>query len=208
MKKLLEGIIFSITALSAHAAQAETAVLAGGCFWCVEADFETVPGVGDAVSGFSGGTTPNPEYRTSGNHIEAVKFSFDEKTISYREILDLFLRSIDPLDAGGQFCDRGIEYTSAIFVDGPDQARTAEDAITAAEAELGLSIVTPILETSEFFPVGTYHQDYYKSNARLGLNSLGFGVKKSDAYKRYRERCGRDARVRDVWGSNASFANK
>jgi peptide-methionine (S)-S-oxide reductase len=190
------------------AARAETAIVAGGCFWCVEADFESVEGVGDVVSGFTGGTTPDPVYRASGDHIEAVRIPFDEDVVSYREILDLFLRSIDPLDAGGQFCDRGLEYTTAIFVDGPEQREVAEAAMAAAEAELGQEIVTPILETSEFYLVDDYHQDYYKADERLAISSVGIAVPKKVAYVRYREGCGRDARVREVWGDDAPFISK
>ena len=195
------------TLAAATAATAAEAVVAGGCFWCVEADFESVPGVGDAVSGFTGGTTPDPVYRASGDHIEAVRTPFDEGTVSYRRILDLFLRSVDPLDAGGQFCDRGREYTTAIFVDGPAQRQVAEEAVAAAEAELGREIVTPILPRSEFYPVDAYHQDYYKSDERLAFSSVGLAVPKKVAYKRYRTGCGRDARVRQIWGDAAPFAD-
>ena len=187
-------------------AQAETALLAGGCFWCVEADFESVDGVGDAISGFTGGTTPDPEYRTSGDHVEAVRVPFDEDVVSYAEILDLFFRSIDPLDAGGQFCDRGREYTTAVWVDGPEQRAIAEAAKARAEADLGQTIVTPILEASEFYPVGEYHQDYYKADKRLVFSTVGIGVPKKEAYKRYRKGCGRDARVQEIWGDAAPFA--
>ncbi|WP_299814712.1 peptide-methionine (S)-S-oxide reductase MsrA [uncultured Jannaschia sp.] len=197
----------ALALLPATAPQAGTATVAGGCFWCVEADFESVEGVGDVVSGFAGGTTPDPEYGASGDHIEAVQIPFDESVIGYREILDLFLRSVDPLDDGGQFCDRGREYTTAIFVDGPEQRAAAEAAIAAAESELGQEIVTPILETGEFFPVGDYHQDYYKSDDRLAFSSVGVAVPKKVAYKRYREGCGRDARIRQVWGVDAPFVD-
>ncbi|PWJ16251.1 peptide-methionine (S)-S-oxide reductase MsrA [Jannaschia seohaensis] len=188
------------------AADIQTAYVAGGCFWCVEADFESVRGVGDVVSGFTGGTTPDPVYRRSGDHIEAVRIPFDDEVISYRQIYDLFLRSIDPFDAGGQFCDRGLEYTAAIWVETPEQRAAAEAAVAAAEAELGREIVTPIRDASRFYPVGDYHQDYYKSDDRLGVTSVGLFVTKADAYKRYRQGCGRDARVRQVWGSDAPFA--
>ncbi|TFL19991.1 peptide-methionine (S)-S-oxide reductase MsrA [Jannaschia formosa] len=187
------------------AAEMQTAYVAGGCFWCVEADFESVEGVGDVVSGFTGGTTPDPVYRRSGDHIEAVRIPFDDEVVSYRQIYDLFLRSIDPLDAGGQFCDRGLEYTTAIWVETPEQREAAEAAIAAAEAELGQEIVTPVYEASEFYPVDAYHQDYYKSDDRLGVTSVGLFVTKADAYKRYRAGCGRDERVRQVWGDDAPF---
>lgn len=195
--------VLTFMPLSAHA---ETALVAGGCFWCVEADFESVEGVGDVVSGFTGGTTPTPEYRTSGDHIEAVSIPFDASVVSYAEILDMFFRSIDPFDKGGQFCDRGHEYTTAVWVDGPEERAVAEAAKARAEADLGRTIVTPILDTTPFYPVDAYHQDYYKSEDRLPFSSLGVGVKKKDAYKRYRVGCGRDARVRAIWGDAAPFA--
>lgn len=190
------------------AAGSATATLAGGCFWCVEADFESVAGVGDAVSGFTGGTTPDPTYRSHGDHIEAVTIPFDPAQVSYRRILDLYFRSIDPTDAGGQFCDRGNSYTTAVFVDGPGQRATAETAKAEAEAALGRPIVTPILDAGAFYPVDDYHQDYYKSDDRIAVSSLGIGVPKKEAYLRYREGCGRDARVRALWGDAAPFARK
>ena len=193
---------------AAASADTKVATVAGGCFWCVEADFESVRGVGDVVSGLTGGTTPAPVYGNSGDHIEAVRIPFDDDVVSYRQVLDLFLRSIDPLDAGGQFCDRGREYTTAIFVDGPEQRRAAEAAVAQAEVDLGREIVTPILPTSEFFPVDDYHQDYYRSDERLAVSSVGLAVPKRLAYERYRDRCGRDQRVRQVWGDAAPFAGK
>ena len=195
----------ALALLAAPAAHAGTAIVAGGCFWCVESDFESVPGVGDVVTGFTGGTTADPTYRSHGDHIEAATIPFDEGEIGYRRILDLFFRSIDPLDANGQFCDRGHAYSTAVFVDGPEQRRIAEAAKADAEAELGRQIVTPILEAGAFYPVGDYHQDYYKSDDRIAISSLGIGVPKSEAYLRYREGCGRDARVREVWGDDAPF---
>jgi peptide-methionine (S)-S-oxide reductase len=186
-------------------ADTETAIYAGGCFWCVEADLESVAGVGDVVSGFTGGTTPDPVYLRSGDHIEAVVAPFDPATVSYRQLTDLFLRSIDPFDAGGQFCDRGLEYTPAIFVETEEQREAAEAAIAAAEGELGQALVVPVRDVSTFYPVDDYHQDYYKSEDRLGFTSVGVAVTKATAYKRYRERCGRDARVAEVWGDDAPF---
>ena len=197
----------AVALLPATAPQAGTATVAGGCFWCVESDFESVEGVGDVISGFTGGTTPDPEYGASGDHIESVQIPFDDSVIGYREILDLFLRSVDPLDDGGQFCDRGHEYTTAIFVDGPEQRAAAEAAIADAEAELGQEIVTPILDADEFYPVGDYHQDYYKSDDRLAFSSVGLAVPKKVAYERYRQGCGRDARVEQIWGEDAPFTH-
>jgi peptide-methionine (S)-S-oxide reductase len=203
MKKLILASL-ALAPLPALA-DTETALVAGGCFWCVEADFESVAGVGDVISGFTGGTTPDPVYRASGDHIEAVRIPFDDEVISYRQVYDLFLRSIDPFDAGGQFCDRGLEYTPAIWVENAEQRAAAEAAVAAAEAELGREIVVPIYDASAFYVVDDYHQDYYKSDDRLGITSVGVAVTKAEAYKRYRDRCGRDARVREVWGDDAPF---
>lgn len=190
----------------AKAQSGDVAVFAGGCFWCVEADFEKVRGVGDAVSGFTGGSTSSPEYRKSGDHIEAVRIPFNSDQVSYRQLVNLFLRSIDVFDSGGQFCDRGREYTSAIFAMNDAQRRIAEDEIAKAEAELGRKIVTPVVGASQFFPVGAYHQDYYKQSATV-LTRRG-PKSKAEAYKFYRSACGRDARVQQIWGGDAAFAAK
>ena len=192
---------------AAQAQSTQTAIVAGGCFWCVEADFEGVAGVGDVVSGYTGGTTANPTYsqvtRGGTGHYEAVMIPFDASVISYRQIVDLFLRSIDPFDAGGQFCDRGDSYRTAIFAQTQAQADTATDAINAAQRQLGRQIVTPVVPASTFYRAEGYHQDYYKSE---GLKLTRGGVKtKEGAYKYYRDRCGRDQRVRQIWGADAPF---
>jgi peptide-methionine (S)-S-oxide reductase len=185
----------------------ETLTVAGGCFWCVESDFESVKGVGDVVSGFTGGTTPNPTYENHGDHIEAVTIPFDNSVVSARTLLDMFFRSVDPTDAGGQFCDRGSSYVTAIFPNSPAQREAAEAAKSEAQQALGQQIVTPIRDAGQFYPVGDYHQDYYKSSDRLAFSSVGIGVKKSVAYKRYREGCGRDARIEQLWGDAAPFVH-
>ncbi|MEM1431876.1 MAG: peptide-methionine (S)-S-oxide reductase MsrA [Pseudomonadota bacterium] len=192
----------------AKAQTSETALVAGGCFWCVESDFEKVRGVNEVVSGFAGGDVANPSYkqvvRGGTGHLEVVEIEFDPSVISYRQILDMFLRSIDPTDAGGQFCDRGESYTTAIFAATPEQTRAAEAAIAEAEAELGQSIVTPVRDAAPFYPADSYHQDYHKSSdvilTRFGPRS------KAKAYKLYRDACGRDDRVRALWGTAAPFA--
>lgn len=195
---------------TARAAGTETLTVAGGCFWCVEADFESVRGVKEAVSGFAGGKTANPTYKqvTAGGtgHYEAVQIQFDPGVVSRDQILNMFLRSVDPTDAGGQFCDRGPSYRTAIFAANDAQSAAAKTAIAEAEAALGKKIVTPVLGAAKFYPADAYHQDYYKSSKRLALTSVGVGVKKSVAYKRYRKGCGRDARVKQIWGAAAPFA--
>ncbi|MGR3343564.1 MAG: peptide-methionine (S)-S-oxide reductase MsrA [Paracoccaceae bacterium] len=191
----------------ANAAKLETAVLAGGCFWCVESDFESVPGVVDVVSGYTGGTTDNPTYKKISKggtgHYEAVEISYDPDRVSYTQLLHLFLRSIDPTDAGGQFCDRGDSYRTAIFVDGADENAAAVAAISEAQTVLGLNIVTPILAASRFYDAEAYHQDYYMSK-KIILTRRG-PKSKAEAYKFYRQACGRDARVEAIWGGDAPF---
>ncbi len=190
------------------AAWAEKALLAGGCFWCVEADFEKVQGVRGAVSGFTGGTTRNPTYSdvTGGGtgHYEAVEIDFNAGQIGYDQILSLFFRSIDPTDDGGQFCDRGASYRTAVFVTNAQQRATAEAVKAQAEAELGRKIVTPILNAGTFYPADSYHQDYYKS-ATLIVTRFG-PRQKATAYKLYRDACGRDQKVKRLWGAAAPFA--
>ena len=206
----MRPLIAALALLAPLPASAETITVAGGCFWCVEADFEKVQGVSEAVSGFTGGTVENPSYkevvRGGTGHYEAVEIEYDPEVVSPRQLYDLFLRSIDVTDAGGQFCDRGQSYATAIFVDGAEQRAAAEAAVAAAEAELGREIVTPILEAAPFYEAEEYHQDYYKKDdiilTRFGPRS------KAAAYVRYREACGRDARVREVWGEDAPFAGK
>ena len=196
---------------SARAAETETLLVAGGCFWCVEADFESVKGVKEAVSGFAGGSTANPTYKqvTGGGtgHYEVVQIQFDPSVVSRDTLLSLFFRSVDPTDAGGQFCDRGPSYRTAIFANGTAQKAAAEKAKSEAQAALGQKVVTPILGKATFYPADAYHQDYYKSSQRLAVTSVGIGVKKAVAYKRYRKGCGRDKRVRQLWGDAAPFAN-
>jgi peptide-methionine (S)-S-oxide reductase len=189
-------------------AHAEKAVVAGGCFWCVEADFERVPGVTEVVSGFTGGKVASPTYDqvTDGGtgHYEAVEITFDAGRISYDEVLRLFLRSVDVTDAGGQFCDRGDSYRTAIFAKGAAQRAAAEAAVAEAARALGQRVVTPVLRAGAFYPADDYHQDYYRQS---DIIITRFGPrKKSVAYKLYRESCGRDARVRALWGAEAAFA--
>lgn len=192
----------------ARAADTETLVVAGGCFWCVEADFEKVKGVIGAESGFAGGTVENPTYKqvTRGGtgHLEAVRIRFDPARVSRKQLLHLFFRSVDPTDAGGQFCDRGESYRTAVFVSDGLEREIFDTARSEAAAELGQKIVTPVLPLDRFWPAEAYHQDYYKSGD-IVLTRFGPRTKAS-AYKLYRDACGRDARVRELWGDEAPFA--
>lgn len=206
MKRTLLAAMFA--ALGTTAFAEDTLTVAGGCFWCVEADFEKVRGVREVVSGFTGGTVENPTYKqvTRGGtgHYEAVQISFDPSVVSRDQLLSMFLRSVDPTDAGGQFCDRGDGYRTAIFVSGADEQRSAQRALETAQATLGEKIVTPVLAEAAFYPAEAYHQDFYKSDDRIVTR---FGIRtKAEAYKRYRDSCSRDERVRELWGNAAPFA--
>jgi peptide-methionine (S)-S-oxide reductase len=172
---------------SVDAATSEaTAVFAGGCFWCVETDFEKLPGVIDVVSGYSGGLKESPTYEDHEGHFEAVEVKYDPAAVSYRQLADYLLRHVDPLDAGGQFCDRGPAYRTAIFAANADEFAAARAAVADAEKVLGQKIVTPVLDRGAFWKAEEYHQDYAKKNPIR--------------YKYYRTACGRDARVKKVWG--------
>ena len=196
-----------LTAQTAMAEDIRTTVVAGGCFWCVEADFEKLRGVEEVVSGYSGGTTPNPTYQTikGSGHYEVVQITYDADVVSYAQLLYAFFRSVDPTDAGGQFCDRGDSYRTAVFVATPEERAIAEDAKAQAQRALGQRIVTPILDAATFYEAEDYHQDYYLGQNRV-VTRAGIKVQ-ADAYKFYREGCGRDARVRALWGDAALFAN-
>lgn len=184
------------SALPVTAAEMETAVLAGGCFWCLEHDLESLPGVQDAVSGYSGGQVDRPTYRqvsseTTG-HQEVVQVRFDPAVISYGTLLRSYWRNIDPLDGGGQFCDRGDSYRPVIFTADGAQAREAESSAQAAARELGISrsdIKVELRDAARFWPAEEYHQNYAELNA----------VK----YKFYRFSCGRDRRLDSVWGAKS-----
>ncbi len=186
-----------VTAYPAHAAEdsRQTAIFAGGCFWCVESDFDKVPGVLETISGYIGGTLENPTYEAvSGGgtgHSEAVRITFDPKVVSYKKLLHIFWRSVDPTDDGGQFCDRGHSYKTAIFATNDEQlalAKASKKMLRDAKI-LNKPIVTPIRVAGAFYPAEDYHQDYYKKNPL--------------SYKFYRLSCGRDNRIRELWGKEA-----
>jgi peptide-methionine (S)-S-oxide reductase len=175
-------------------AMAAKAVLAGGCFWCMESDFEKLKGVSDVVSGFTGGTLKDPTY--NGNHeghYEAVEITYDPKIVSYQQLLDYFWLNIDPFDDRGQFCDKGHSYLSAIFVANEEEKKIAEASKEKVVKQFpDKKVVTPILMASTFYPIKgdeSYHQDFYKNN--------------SVRYKFYRWNCGRDQRLKEIWGEKS-----
>lgn len=166
--------------------QTDTAIFAGGCFWCVESDFEHLPGVIEAVSGYTGDDLLNPTYRNHGQHIEGVEITFDPSIVTYDQLLDYFWVHIDPTDDGGQFCDRGHAYLTAIYAR-PDQLAQAQASKAKVEQTKPFTapIVTPVLPAKQFWDAEDYHQDYYKKNPVH--------------YKRYRTGCGRDKVLKRLW---------
>jgi peptide-methionine (S)-S-oxide reductase len=194
---LLSALLLSAAAhaqkpAAAPAAPSASAVFGGGCFWCIEADFEKLPGVLEVDSGYSGGKLVNPTYEqvSGGNsgHIEVVKVIYDPAKVSYATLLDYFWHHIDPTVKNRQFCDVGSQYRSAIFVEN-DAQRAAIDASKTAILKAGVikQIETETIPLTTFYPAETYHQDYYKKNPLR--------------YAYYRNGCGRDARVAEVWGT-------
>ena len=171
-----------------------TAIFAGGCFWCMESDFDKVPGVLSTTSGYTGGSLANPSYEqvSAGGtgHLEAVLVRFDPAQTSYAKLLDAYWPNIDPLTATGQFCDTGSQYRSAIFYADAEQRRLAEDskAKLQASGRFAKPVVTEILAAGAFYPAEEYHQNYYKKNPLR--------------YRFYRTTCGRDARLAELWGEH------
>lgn len=172
---------------------AKVAIFAGGCFWCVEKDFDHVPGVLETISGYTGGHLDNPTYkdvvRETTGHREAVKVTYDPSKVTYDQLLDVFWRSVDPTDPGGQFCDRGESYSTAIYTLDDDQQMAAEASSKKAMEALGQQIATVILPASMFYPAEDYHQNFYQKNPVR--------------YRVYRLGCRRDARIEALWGDEA-----
>ncbi|HZN23301.1 MAG TPA: peptide-methionine (S)-S-oxide reductase MsrA [Burkholderiales bacterium] len=179
-------------AMPSLAAPNEVAVFAGGCFWCEESAFEGLPGVVSAVSGYAGGTAVNPTYEqvsTGGTgHAESAQVTFDPSKISYQKLLDVYWHNIDPTQKGGQFCDHGSQYRTAIFYHNDEQKKLAEASKAALEKGKPFKgeIVTELAAAPQFYRAEEYHQDFYKKNPAR--------------YKLYRTGCGRDARLQALWG--------
>ncbi len=172
--------------------ETEQAIFAGGCFWCVESDFDYVDGVLETVSGYIGGNSENPTYQdhTSSGHREAVLITYDPSRTDYATLLETFWRTVDPTDDGGQFCDRGFSYTTAVYALDEAQAAIAEQSKASAQEALGQEIVTPIETGHRFWPAEEYHQDYYLKNPAR--------------YRFYRSACRRDAQIERLWGEQAA----
>ncbi|MCD2470171.1 peptide-methionine (S)-S-oxide reductase MsrA [Jiella sp. MQZ9-1] len=175
-------------ASSAGAQKTETAIFAGGCFWCVESDFDHVKGVLDTTSGYIGGQIQNPTYENHPGFREAVRITFDPSKVSYKQLLTAYWHSVDPTDGGGQFCDRGHSYTTAIYATSKTQLKEAESSEVQVKKDLG-TVATAIAMAPTFWPAEGYHQNYYQKNPLK--------------YRFYRTGCGRNARVKQIWGDKA-----
>jgi peptide-methionine (S)-S-oxide reductase len=180
------------SAVAQESGDQETAIFAGGCFWCMEEAYEKVEGVEEAVSGYIGGHVEDPTYRqvTRGGtgHHEAVRVIYDPSVVTYDELVDIFWRNIDPVDDGGQFCDRGSSYLSGIFYQNDREERIARQSLRELEqsGRFSQEIATEISEAGEFYVAEEYHQDYYKKN--------------TVRYRIYKRACGREARLNEIWG--------
>lgn len=202
MRRLLLSLVLVLSTVGLASAQMAplpkpgpgqaVATFAGGCFWCVESDFDHVPGVISTTSGYTGGHVDNPTYHQVSDggtgHAESVEVIYDPKKVSYAQLLGYFWRHIDPTVKDRQFCDVGNQYRTAIFVHNDQERKLAEASKKKVEAELKKPIYTQIVTAGTFYPAEEYHQDFYKKNP----------VK----YKFYRWNCGRDQRVQQIWGSH------
>lgn len=188
--------IYSATACAqeSQGKAGQEAVFAGGCFWCMQPPFEKLPGVVSVTAGYAGGTKPNPTYEevSAGGtgYLESVKVVYDPSKISYSQLLDVFWHNIDPLDPSGQFCDKGNQYLSVIFYADDAQKKLAEASEQKISAQFqGQTVYTQIRPLTTFYPAEEYHQDYYRKNPLR--------------YKFYRANCGRDRRLKEVWGASS-----
>ena len=197
LKSVLAACLLVAVAATGASAQGKTAkaIFAGGCFWCVEADFDKVPGVISTTSGYIGGKTKNPTYRevSAGGtgHAEAVEIVYDPDKVSYAKLLDVFWRNIDPLAKDKQFCDSGDQYRSAIFYLDEEQKKLADETKKKVEAKFApRKVYTEVTRADAFYQAEDYHQDYYKKNEAR--------------YNFYRWNCGRDQRLEQLWGKKES----
>lgn len=194
MRPILIALAIAGTNLFAAApALADTALFAGGCFWSVESNFDKVEGVTATTSGFAGGHVENPSYEQvvyeDTGHYEVVEIEYDPQVVSFDQLLTVFWHTTDPTDAGGQFCDRGEGYRTAIFALDDEQRAAAEASKAALAAETGLAIVTEIKDAAPFYAAEDYHQDFHINNPTR--------------YEAYRIGCGRDIRIGELWGDQA-----
>jgi peptide-methionine (S)-S-oxide reductase len=183
-------LLLTLVGIPASAAERGEALFAGGCFWCEEATFEGLPGVEQVISGFTGGTAKDPTYEqvSAGGtgHAEAVRVVFDPSKISYRQLLEVYWHNVDPVDGGGQFCDRGDQYRPAIYWLDEAQHKAIETSMKAVEKQLKHKLAVEIRKAGPFYAAEAYHQDFFKTHA--------------ERYHEYRNGCGRDRRLMELWG--------
>ncbi len=187
------GTAFFLLAPNLALASPATAVFAGGCFWCMETAYEGQEGISAVVSGYAGGDSDHPSYKavSSGRsgHLEVIEVSYSPDKISYEDLLAIFWRNVDPFQKNGQFCDRGPQYRSAVFYAHESERKLAVKTKEELKKRFGKTIVTEILPLDAFWPAEDYHQDFY--------------LKSPERYYSYRKGCGRDARLRKIWGDEA-----
>lgn len=190
MKRILVAVIGALLAGGVMAdTNVKLATFAGGCFWCMQGEFEAIDGVSKVVVGYTGGSTKNPTYEqvSQGNtgHVEAIEVTYDPAKVSYQKLLDVFWENVDPLDEYGQFCDKGSQYRAGIFIHDDEQKQLAKKSRDAVKKRFSAPVATTIRAASVFYPAEDYHQDYY--------------IKNRTHYKLYRQGCGRDARLQELW---------
>ena len=183
---LLAALAASSAPEPGRAAASESAIFAGGCFWCMEAAFDEVDGVTETISGYAGGTKPNPSYGDHEGYLEAVKVTYDPAKVTYAKLLDHYWQNVDPFDADGQFCDKGPAYHTAIFVGNDEEKKLAETTKEEIAARFKQKVATEIKPTTTFTAAEDYHQDYHNQNPV--------------SYKYYKWGCGRAQRLAEIWG--------
>lgn len=197
--RFILALLLTITGLNTSAAESDEKILAvatfaGGCFWCMEPPYDKTKGVMSTISGYMGGHLENPTYKkiSSGNtgHYEVLQVTYDPEQVSYEELLDVFWKNIDPTDGRGQFCDKGPQYRSGIFVHNEQQRKLAGESLDRLNKNKPFSgsVKTEILNATKFYPAEEYHQDYYTKNPLR--------------YRYYRHGCGRDKRLKQLWGKS------
>lgn len=186
----LAAFVLAGGAYSTHAAETKTAIFAGGCFWCVEDAYDKVDGVTETVSGYAGGTKPNPTYGSHKGYVEALKVTYDPSKVTYAELLDHYWHNIDPFDPRGQFCDKGPAYRTVVFVSDDDEKNLAEKTKQEIAKRFKKAVATEIRPTTTFYAAEDYHQDYHNVNPV--------------SYKYYKWNCGRAQRLSEIWGDKSS----
>jgi peptide-methionine (S)-S-oxide reductase len=193
MSAVVAAAVAGATAWPAPKPNLARATLAGGCFWCMEPPFEKLTGVVSVTSGYTGGQKPNPTYEEvsagATGHAEAVEIVYDPQKVSYAQLLDVFWHNVDPTQADAQFCDHGRQYRTAIFTHDEEQRRLADESKKQVQARFPKPVVTEIVPASRFYPAEEYHQDFYRRNPVR--------------YYSYRAGCGRDRRLKELWGEAA-----